>query len=189
MRVKLGATFVLLVVLATREAHGQLRCFVCENCPDPFDGSAFPQQDCPLNPDTPTTTVAPPTGDTTILTPPPLPTNGEPEQTTITPAPPPAETPPVPETPIITPPPVAGRRKRQVPNGYRCYRIEHASIVRRGCASFLNSDTETCQSVNGGLTPNDCHICDWDGCNSAAGLRVSLVALLLATLLSVLLKQ
>uniref|UniRef100_A0A182ISN6 Protein sleepless n=1 Tax=Anopheles atroparvus TaxID=41427 RepID=A0A182ISN6_ANOAO len=187
MKGKLAAAWLLLVVFAAREARGQLQCYVCENCPDPFDGSNFLQQSCPLDSDTTTTTIVPPPGETTILTPPPLPTNGE--MTTITPAPLPSETPPVPQTPVITPPPLPGRRKRQVPNGYRCYRIEHANVVRRGCASFLSTDTDTCQSVNGGTPPTACKICDWDGCNSAAGLRVSLFALLLATLLNALLKH
>lgn len=105
--------------------RGQLRCYVCENCPDPFEGTSAQLQACPASEST-TTTQMPPGGDTTILTPPPLPTgDGSGQQTTTTLAAT-TEAPPTPSTPVITPPPVVGRRKRQTAaTGYRCFRIEH----------------------------------------------------------------
>uniref|UniRef100_A0A182NUD4 Protein sleepless n=1 Tax=Anopheles dirus TaxID=7168 RepID=A0A182NUD4_9DIPT len=183
MKVKLATAWLLCVVFSVNQASGALQCYVCENCPDPYEAASSHYQACPLD-DSTTTTQPPPGGDTTVLTPPPLPTSDG--QTTTEG---PAGTPPTPETPVITPPTLPGRRKRQTPNGYRCFRIEHASTVRRGCAAFLGSDPDTCASVNGGVTPNNCRICDWDGCNSAAGVRVSLVALVLAVLAAVALKQ
>ncbi|XP_053665906.1 uncharacterized protein LOC128715049 [Anopheles marshallii] len=184
MNAKLTATWLLLVVFTVNEAHGQLQCYVCDNCPDPFEGTASQLQACPLS-DSVTTTQIPPGGDTTVLTPPPLPTGEGPGEITTIP-----DTPPTPSTPEMTPPPLpGGRRKRQVATGYRCFWIEHANTVRRGCAAYLGNQAETCTSVNGGTVPGECKLCDWDGCNSAAGLRVSLVALLLAVVLSVMLKQ
>ncbi|XP_052864530.1 uncharacterized protein LOC128271132 [Anopheles cruzii] len=170
---------LLVVTLLTNEAHGQLQCYVCENCPDPFDSSAHSRQRCPPDAAT-TTTLAPGQTTTIILTPPPLPGV---DTTTIVP----------PTPPIVPNPPVVGRRRRQVDSNadsYRCYRIEHLGIVRRGCAAFINNAQDTCQSVNGGVIPTDCHVCDWDGCNgSAAGLRVSVMAVLLAALLTTLLRD
>uniref|UniRef100_A0A182SLX8 Protein sleepless n=1 Tax=Anopheles maculatus TaxID=74869 RepID=A0A182SLX8_9DIPT len=186
MNTKLTATWLLLVAFTVNTAYAQLQCYVCDNCPDPFEGTSSQLQACPLS-DSTTTTQTPPVGDTTILTPPPLPTGGNPGDTTtagVT-----TEAPPTPSTPVITPPPLPGRRKRQTATGYRCFRIEHSNTVRRGCAAYLGNQADTCSSVNGGTTPTDCTICDWDGCNSASGLRVSLFALLLAVLLSVVLKQ
>uniref|UniRef100_A0A182LSV8 Protein sleepless n=1 Tax=Anopheles culicifacies TaxID=139723 RepID=A0A182LSV8_9DIPT len=171
--------------------HGQLQCYVCNNCPDPFEGTSSQLQACPLS-DSTTTTQMPPGGDTTLLTPPPLPTGGGPGETTTTTTTTTAvtnESPPTPSTPIITPPSLPGRRKRQVAVGHRCYRIQHSNTVRRGCAAYLGNEADTCTSVNGGAVPSECTLCDWDGCNSAAGLRVSLVALLLAVLLSIAMKQ
>uniref|UniRef100_A0A182PPI3 Uncharacterized protein n=1 Tax=Anopheles epiroticus TaxID=199890 RepID=A0A182PPI3_9DIPT len=168
--------------------RGQLQCYVCENCPDPFEGTSGQLQACPAGG---STTTQLPGGDTTILTPPPLPTGdgGNGQQTTTAPVTTTTEAPPTPSTPIITPPPLPGRRKRQTATGYRCFRIIHSNTVRRGCAAFLGTEVETCQSVNGGTTPDECTLCDWDECNSAAGLRVSLVALLLAVLLSAVLQR
>uniref|UniRef100_A0A182K0L6 Protein sleepless n=1 Tax=Anopheles christyi TaxID=43041 RepID=A0A182K0L6_9DIPT len=188
MKLKLATTCLLLVAFTVNEARGQLQCYVCENCPDPFEGTSAQLQACPLS-DSTTTTQLPTGGDTTILTPPPLPTgdgNGQPITTTVAPS---TEAPPTPSTPVITPPPLPGRRKRQTATGYRCFRIEHSNIVRRGCAAYLGNQADTCLSVNGGTTPAECTICDWEGCNSATGLRVSLFALLIAVLLSIVLKQ
>ncbi|XP_035776488.1 uncharacterized protein LOC118458275 isoform X2 [Anopheles albimanus] len=149
-----------------------MQCYVCENCPDPFEGTAQQRQPCPDS------SVTPPP----ILTPPPLPG----ETTT-----PPTETPPTP--PVITPPTFPGRRRRReaatsYASTHRCYRIEHNNIVRRGCVAFMNSQSDTCISVNGGDPPTDCRLCDWDGCNSASGLRVSLFVMLIAALLATLLR-
>ncbi|EAA12566.4 AGAP008116-PA [Anopheles gambiae str. PEST] len=190
MKLNLATTWLLLVAFTVNEVRGQLRCYVCENCPDPFEGTSAQLQACPASEST-TTTQMPPGGDTTILTPPPLPTgDGSGQQQTTTTLAATTEAPPTPSTPVITPPPVVGRRKRQTAaTGYRCFRIEHSNTVRRGCAAYLGNQADTCLSVNGGTNPTDCTLCDWEGCNSATGLRVSLFALLLAVLLSVVLKQ
>ncbi|XP_049287600.1 uncharacterized protein LOC125766059 [Anopheles funestus] len=186
MNVKLSATWLLLLVFTVHKAHGQLRCYVCDNCPDPFEGTSSQLQSCPPSEST-TTTQIPPGGDTTVLTPPPLPTGEGPGATTTTEAT--TLAPPTPSTPEITPPPLPGGRRKRQASGYRCFRIEFSNTVRRGCAAFLGNDGDTCSSVNGGTAPSECTLCDWDECNSAAGLRVSLFALLLAVLLSVVLKQ
>uniref|UniRef100_A0A182QDY9 Protein sleepless n=1 Tax=Anopheles farauti TaxID=69004 RepID=A0A182QDY9_9DIPT len=184
MKVQLTTAWLLCVAFSVPQAYGALQCYVCDNCPDPYEGTSSQLLDCPLG-DTTTTTQPPSGGDTTILTPPPLPTSdGQTPNPEV-----PTETPPTPATPVITPPSLPGRRKRQTPNAYRCFRIEHLNTVRRGCASFLGTNTDTCTSINGGVAPTECRICDWDGCNSAAGVRVSLFALLLAVVLSVVLKQ
>ncbi|XP_053676630.1 uncharacterized protein LOC128726826 [Anopheles nili] len=182
MKVNMAVTWLMaLVALSVDQAHGQLKCYVCDNCPDPYDGSSQ-LRDCPD--ENPTPTPSPPPGDTTVLTPPTFTPPGVGGETSTNPS---SEQPPTP--PIITPPPFPGRRKRQTPNPYRCYRIEHSNNVRRGCVSFLGSNSDTCQSINGGVVPNDCRVCDWDGCNSATGLQVSLIALLLAVVLSSVLRQ
>ncbi|ETN58881.1 hypothetical protein AND_009546 [Anopheles darlingi] len=179
MNRKLISSCLLLVVLVlVDKAHGQMQCYVCEGCPDPFEGTAQQRQPCPDPATTP-----PPGAETTtlILTPPPLPGETTAETT---------ETPPTP--PIITPPTIPGRRRREAATSFasthRCYRIEHNNIVRRGCVAYFNSQADTCMSVNGGVQPADCRLCDWDGCNSASGLRVSLFAMLIAALLATFLR-
>ncbi|XP_058445874.1 uncharacterized protein LOC131427019 [Malaya genurostris] len=167
----------LLLVGLALEGRAQLTCFQCENCPDPFDTSV-PQITCPVTDGT--TTVAPPNTDGPIITPPtvPLPTTTE-----IAPTPAPTTTTaPGPEGPIITPPPI-GRRKRQTQSLQRCF-ILTTTGTRRGCTTFATDEATTCSNLNGGIPPaGQCRICDWNGCNSASGLTLSIATLLAALII------
>ncbi|KAL9706588.1 hypothetical protein quinque_010106 [Culex quinquefasciatus] len=180
---------LLLVGLAI-EGRAQLSCFVCENCPDPFDGAVHTQQMCP--PPFPTqpptlpgevTTPLPPAppgpGDP-IITPPPLNPGPAPAPG---PGPAPEPNPPAPAPgpgdPIITPPPI-GRRKRQVVTSHRCFVLTHGGVTRRGCTTHGNDHLATCRDLNQGVQPAECRVCDWAGCNSASGKTLSIVTLLAA---------
>ncbi|XP_055638354.1 uncharacterized protein LOC129776633 [Toxorhynchites rutilus septentrionalis] len=183
--------FIVAILLfgLTTQARAQLTCFVCENCPDPFDTSSNRQISCA---EPPTPPVTPP-GEGTTTTP-------------VTP-----QTSPDPETPILTPPPVVttsgpqraqseehdsvlsapnpvGRWKRQSGNqiSHRCFLIVHNGVTRRGCVIHVNDQMETCRNANNGIQPSsDCRICDWSGCNTAGGLKLSIAALLTALLVTI----
>ncbi|XP_055600458.1 uncharacterized protein LOC129749509 [Uranotaenia lowii] len=193
---------LLLVGLAI-EGRAQLTCFVCENCPDPFNQNLFLQEQCP--PPVPTI-VTPPNEGTTL---PPAPTPSDPNAPTmipppvlppLNPGPGPAPAPPgpgpvpqPPEGPIITPPPVGRKRRdteaavadieeRQV--GHRCFVLTHNGVTRRGCTTHGNDHLLTCRNLNGGIQPAECRVCDWAGCNNGNGLTVSIAALMAALLVA-----
>ncbi|XP_053692256.1 salivary glue protein Sgs-3-like [Sabethes cyaneus] len=154
------------------EGQAQLTCFVCNDCPDPFDTSAA-QVACPTT-DTTTTTSFPPT----VITPPGEQTTLAPGVTTTTVAAPPTD------GPILTPPPI-GRRKRQTQT-HQCFVRELPNLsIQRGCTVFDTDETTTCRNLNSGINPvGYCRVCNWAGCNSASGVTLSIVTLLTALLIA-----
>ncbi|XP_055545453.1 spore coat protein SP65-like [Wyeomyia smithii] len=164
---------LLLVGLAI-EGRAQLTCFVCNDCPDPFETSAT-QFPCPAT-DTTTTLLPPPviTPPTTTLAPGETTTVGPVTTTTV------ATT----GGPIITPPPV-GRRKRQTVT-HQCFILEVNNLsTQRGCTVFDTDEATTCRNLNGGVNPlGTCRVCNWSGCNSASGVTLSIATLLAALLVA-----